>query len=99
MMYHSGSEERYTKHEEYFYIDKELTVKQYTEIEQVKIRGSQSSEAGWALKLSQENFGSQNETPDTVVIFILRIRVVWTLFSYKVILLTSVVCQFFISQW
>lgn len=99
MMYHSGSEEQYTKHEEYFHIDKELTIKTYTEIEEVKIRGSQCSEAGWVLKHSEETFRSQNDTPDTVVTFILRIQVVWTLFPHKVILLTSVVCQLCISLW
>lgn len=39
------------------------------EIEQVKIRGSQCSKAGWVLEGREETFRSQNDTPDTSTIF------------------------------
>lgn len=39
------------------------------EIEQVKIRGSQCSEADWVLEGCEETFRSQNDTPDTSTIF------------------------------
>lgn len=39
------------------------------EIEQVKIRGSQCSEAGWALEGCEKTFRSQNDTPGTSTIF------------------------------
>lgn len=39
------------------------------ELEQVKIRGGQCSEAGWVLEGSEKTFRSQNDTPDTSAIF------------------------------
>lgn len=63
------------------------------ETEQVKIGGSQCSETGWILEGSKEAFRFAHCSA-------MRIQVVWILFKQKVMLLTSVVCQCFISlQW